>query len=206
MLQVPLPLKINTGMSTLGSPASLQDEDELRQFIEVMRAADVRSYLEIGVRYGGTFETVCNALPLEKAVALDFPGGKFGDPKSVKYLIAALDRISQRVRDVHLVLGPSEAGAVVERIRDLAPFDAILIDGNHSYDGVRRDYTFYDRFATKLIAFHDIAAPKGTTDKRGSRIEVGEYWQAVKQQNPRTSEIVADGSIMGFGLVHKTIP
>ena len=199
--QVPLPLKINTGMSTLEASAALQDEDELRQFIDLMRDKGVKSYLEIGVRYGGTFEAVCNALPLEKAVAVDFPGGQFGDENSVTYLLAAAARLRRTGLDIHVVLGPSSAAEVIRKVKALGPFDAILIDGDHSYWAVEKDFYNYKPVARKLIALHDIAALPGTTDKKGSLIEVRQLWMQMKDRY-QTTEIVSPGSIMGIGVIH----
>jgi hypothetical protein len=51
-------------------------------------------------------------------------------------------------------------------------FDLVFIDGDHSYTAVHFDHSYYEKFATKAIAFHDIA---GLRDCEGTR----DYWREI---------------------------
>jgi hypothetical protein len=70
----------------------------------------------------------------------------------------------------------------------------VLLDADHSYDGVKDQHVFYAPYATKVLAFHDIA---GLRDCEG----VAEYWDEVacagKTLKPGYYEIIADSDQRG---------
>lgn len=189
-------------MSTPQAPVALQDAAELDAFIALLKARDVRSYLEIGARYGGTFERVMRALPAGSiGVAVDFPGADFGDERSPEDLIAATRRLRADGYNVRCVFGPS--GAPEVRVMTCLPgaarYDAILIDGDHSYGGVAADSMNYGRMG-RIVAFHDIAAPEGYANRHGCPVEVAKFWNGIKQNHAHV-EFISPGSVMGIGVV-----
>lgn len=187
-------------LASLAFAKPLQIDEELSGLLDLLVANRVWSYLEVGTRYGGTFEQVMSVLPSSaKGVALDFPGGSFGDSGSAPILLAALDRLRRSGRDVDYVLGPSTAPEVVRRVAAHAPYDAILIDADHAYAAVKRDFELYAPMG-KMIIVHDIAAPPGHTSKLGLPVEVPKFWAEIKTQY-RHHEIVAPGSDMGIGVI-----
>lgn len=191
------------GTSTPARPVALQDEDELARFVSVLLARGVRSYLEIGARYGGTFERVMRALPVGSiGVAVDFPGGDFGDERSPEDLIAAARRLRELGQRVRCLFGPSGAREIVQRVRwpdGLLRFDAVLIDGDHSYLGARADWEIYGPMG-RLVAFHDIAAPEGFANRHGCLVEVQRLWAELKPGRAHL-EIVSPESPMGIGVL-----
>jgi hypothetical protein len=59
------------------TPSPCSTTPELDAMVRLLREQDVRSYLEIGARYGGSFETVMTNLPAgSRGVVVDFPGGR----------------------------------------------------------------------------------------------------------------------------------
>jgi len=57
------------------------------------------------------------------------------------------------------IVGNSQAPDTMKALLDrLAgyPIDLLFIDGDHSYEGVKADYTLYSPMVKHLIAFHDI--------------------------------------------------
>lgn len=90
-----------------------------------------RSYLELGVRHGGTFVVTTEYLsrtgPLERAVAVDL-----GRPPSVEQYVAQDDRLT-------FLQVNSRSPEFAAFLAEHGPFDVVLIDGDHSPEGVRSD-------------------------------------------------------------------
>jgi cephalosporin hydroxylase len=190
------------GVSSPEHPACLQDAAEIEQFIALLVKRDVRSYLEIGARYGGTFERVMSALPKGSVgVAIDFPGADFGDERSAEDLVAVTRRLRLKGYDARCVFGPSTSPLVYQRARQRTgtPYDAILIDGDHSYEGAKADWHLYGPMG-RLVAFHDIAAPEGFANRAGCPVEVARLWNEITTAWPHV-QIVSPGSLMGIGVL-----
>lgn len=178
----------------------LQEDFELRGLIDLLVAENVRSYLEVGVRYGGTFEQVMMAMPRgAHGVAVDFPGGNFGDPESATIMLAAIERVRQSGSYVNYIFGPSSAPEVVARAEKHAPYDAAFIDADHSYEAVRRDFAIYAPMA-RMVILHDIAAPASVRSRNGLTVEVPRFWTEIKGRY-RHREITSAGTVMGLGVV-----
>ena len=111
------------------------------QFAPYLAAAaerGVRSYLEIGVRHGGTFLITVGALKPTDAVAVDIDR------------VPALDGRS----DVTFLRADSRSRRF-KRFLEGRTFDLVLVDGNHAYDAVRSDVETVLPHA-RMIALHDI--------------------------------------------------
>ena len=193
-------------LATRDYAKSLQNTAELRGMIGTLLRLGTSSYLEIGTRYGGTFETVMMSLPLStRGVAIDFPGGGFGDSESAPILLSTLARLRAHGRCVDCILGPSASPEVVARAAQAGPYDVVFIDADHAYDAVKRDFELYAPMARRAVILHDIAAPDGHTSKRGLPVEVPRFWREIREQYEH-EEIVAPGvedelGVMGVGIL-----
>jgi Methyltransferase domain len=201
---------VNFGMSSPADAASLQVPQELGDFLEFVRTENVRSYLEIGCRYGGTFGAVMRMLPKGSVgIAVDFPGGRFGDPNSPLHLLGTLMRLRDEGYAVDAVFGPSGAPEVFQRVFEQfgrTSLDLVLIDGDHAYHAVKRDFEMYAPLG-HIVALHDIAAPDGFINRAGLQIDVGTYWRndLLKRRFPRYCEIKTPGSEMGIGIIWRSV-
>jgi hypothetical protein len=75
----------------------------------------------------------------------------------------------------------------------------LLIDGDHGWSGVRRDFINYSEFVRDrgLIAFHDICEVKDP--ERGTAGDVPAFWKLVSTLYP-SSEFVATPGQQGLGI------
>lgn len=175
-----------------------QIEEELRGLIDLFIAEGVRSYAEIGAREGDTFHEVLTRVPRCRGVAVDLPDGLWGKAGTRAKLEAAVRDLTARGIEASCLFGNSQTEATHRLIRLRGPYDAILIDGDHTYEGVRADWENYGPGA-RLVAFHDIVGSGCRDRRRGAPVEVPRLWAEIKATH-RTVEFIAAGSQMGIGV------
>ena len=111
----------------------------------------VESYLEIGVEHGGTFAITVEVMrrfrPLRAAVAVDLGP----EPRLIS-------RFGRKRPEVDFVAVNSGSDDFRRLVHDRGPFDLVLIDGDHSEEGCRRDFETV-RNHTRMVAFHDVNEP-----------------------------------------------
>lgn len=183
-----------------------QVRSEIRALLELVAAGDCRRMLEIGTANGGSLFLFAQTVrPDAHIISVDLHHGQFGGgyPAWKLPLYRAFARDGQRL---DLVRGDSHAPETVAQVHDLLgaePLDFLFIDGDHTYDGVRRDFETYGPLVRPggLIAFHDIAAPRAGAGDDGRTLLVGEvprYWAEVREG--RWSEAFADAPDGCFGI------
>jgi len=177
-----------------------QYQVELKGFIQLLKDEGVTSYCEIGCRYGDTWHEVGMSLPKgSKLVAVDLPGAKSGQKhkgghqNSFIYLKQAKTDLVKHGLDAHVIIGDSQDKIIVGTVKCFAPFDALLIDGDHTSNGVKKDLENYGPMA-RLVAFHDIVGTgKWARQIRPIFLEFAE--------GKRSVEFVKDGLRRGIGVV-----
>jgi hypothetical protein len=179
-----------------------QSEYEISSFIDILRDAGVRSFLEIGSRFGGSLDRIARALPVgSRIVSCDsgkgMGGGKPGAKTSLQSVVA---RLCKHGYDAHLVQGHSQAKLIVKQVHKLGPFDAVFIDGDHEYEGAKKDWLNFGRNA-KICGFHDMAwvEPEGFPSY-AKKVEVPRLWAELKDEY-RSQEFVEPGYNMGIGVL-----
>lgn len=190
-------------VATRSGRRASQRADELLPFIRLLKREGVRSYLEIGARHGDTFDTVMRSLPPgSTGVAVDLPGGNWGVRSSQASLIKAVRDLRRAGYRAWAQFGNSRDPEIIAGLRVLGAFDAVLIDGDHLYEGVRADWENIGPLA-RLVAFHDIAGEgERTRDDRALPVEVPRLWRELKPAF-RHVEFVGPGSTMGIGVLYR---
>ena len=188
-------------LKTFSGRNASQNEFELRSFISLLKDRGVKSYLEIGARHGDTFHEVMLNLPEGSyGMAVDLPGALWGKKSSADSLQAAAADLRERGYRIDIIIGDSTASPIIRRVKDKAPFDAALIDGDHTLAGVTKDWVNYQGCAP-LIAFHDIVGEGQKEKVYNNKVEVPKFWAGLKSKTTNCTEFIAHGSLMGIGVV-----
>jgi predicted O-methyltransferase YrrM len=183
----------------------LQLRSEILRLLERVAARPPQRVLELGTAQGGTlFLFAGAAADGATLVTVDVPGGSFGGgyPRTRVPFLRSLGRPGQRIR---LVRGDSHDASTLARVRHALPgggIDFLFVDGDHRYEGVRRDYELYGRLvrAGGLIAFHDIVPGEA-----GAVGGVPRLWRELRERHPH-EEIVEDWGQGGYGIGVLEVP
>lgn len=178
----------------LGLIKPAQIKEEIYEFLNILTKSPPKTILEIGTMNGGTLFLFSRVAPEGASIiSIDLPGGKFGGgyPRwkipFYKSFAARGQRISLIREDSH----KKETLANVEKILNGEKLDLLFIDGDHSYEGVKRDFEMYSPLVKKggVIAFHDIAVHSAE-----SGCFVRDFWGEVKRGEHRYKELIKDSS------------
>jgi predicted O-methyltransferase YrrM len=184
--------------------APMQVRSEIEALLELLAENPPRAILEIGTARGGTLFLLTHVASDDATlVSVDLPGGDYGGgyPPAMAPLFTSFAR---RQQVVELICGDSHSDATraaVERVLGQRAVDFLLIDGDHTYEGVRRDFTMYSPLVRRdgWIALHDVVS--GRPELVGG---VPDFWKEVKSSRS-AQELVHDWNqeAYGIGLIKK---
>ena len=158
-----------------------QVRSEILQLAKILQKSPPRRSLEIGTNYGGTLFLLCTlSTPDARIISVDLPAGPFGGgyPRRKAVLFRKFVRGDQKL---HLIRADSHFADTRERVMRALEgdkLDYLFIDGDHTYDGVRKDFEMYSPLVRRggMVAFHDIVE-----HRRELGCEVDKYWNQIKQ-------------------------
>ncbi len=192
---------------TLFAIAPAQIKSEIVALMQVVKELEPDRILEIGTKYGGTlFLFGRTALPNATMISVDLPEGDSGGGVPT-WKIPLYEAFATGRQTVHLVRGNSHSASTLNRVVALLagrPLDFLFIDGDHSYQGVLRDFQMYSPFVRKegLVAFHDIVPDHKTrygVETPSYAGEVYKFWEELKNKHS-TLEIISNPNQDGSGI------
>lgn len=181
--------------------AALQHHSEISGFVDLLKREGVRSYLEIGSKFGGSLWRVGFALPKgSRVVSIDLPHGDESFKVTKPALEACVARLREIGQDAHVHIGDSAAPDAVAFATALGPFDCVFIDANHTEPYVRADWANYGPLG-RMVAFHDIGwiEPQNFPVHK-MKIDVPKVWRELKRAHLHV-EIRADRGHNGIGVL-----
>ncbi len=187
-----------------GAIRPLQNPWEISELMKRVREKQPRFIVEIGTAKGGTLFLFCqHAADDATIISLDLPFGRNGGgyPKWKEKLYAKFAKPGQTL---HLMRANSHLDETRTRIEALLKgrkIDVLMIDADHSYDGVKRDYDLYSPLLADdgFIAMHDVIL-----NRFDPEIEVHRFWDELKATE-KTEELVHDygQGNLGIGIVRR---
>ena len=146
------------------------------------------------------FTKLCRSATI---ISVDLPSGEFGGGYP-KYRSEFYQRFIDEEQDMYLLREDSH----LEKTRDKVGYllgsdllDFLFIDGDHTYEGVRKDFELYSPLVNEggVIAIHDIAP-----HRKNSNCKVKVFWDEIKSQYKHT-EIIEDKNQKwaGIGIIYK---
>lgn len=168
---------------------AVQKPAELAGLLKFLSAQHPRTIVEIGTFRGGTLFAWCRVAALDATIiSIDLPGGMFGGGYS--WLRGLTFRLyPKHGQRLHLLRQNSHEAQTRDRVVRLLGgqrADFLMIDGDHTYAGVKRDWELYAPLVGSggIIAFHDILP-----HPRVAEVQVERFWQEVKPRFPHVEFI-----------------
>lgn len=172
---------------------------EIEELLRILKDFKPKYILEIGTARGGTL-FLFTRIAVEDAliISVDLPGGPFGGGypllKGLTYKFFAKNR-----QKIVLIRGDSHKLETLQKVKDVlngGKLDLLFIDGDHSYEGVKKDFEMYSSLVRRggIIAFHDIVEHPPETG-----CEVSRFWNEIKSSYEHV-EIVKDWNQKWAGI------
>ena len=180
----------------------IQIKEEILELLKILQKRKSASILEIGTLNGGTlflFTRVAREDAL--IISIDLPNGPFGGGYSPDR-IPLYKSFALEQQQLYLIRGNSHEQSTLMKVKEILndnQLDFLFIDGDHTYEGVKKDFEMYSPLVREggLIALHDIVY-----HPHAPQCRVSDFWHEIRRKY-KTKEIISspDQTWAGIGLV-----
>jgi len=190
------------GIGVLVKP--LQIRSEILELVSVLDRIKPNVVIEIGTYSDGTLFLLSRVAAEDATIiSIDFPDVRFGGGYPV-WKIPLYKGFRLPKQKLHLLRADSHSKETLEKVKNILgdrKVDFVFIDGDHAYEGVKKDFEMFSPLVKKdgMIAFHDIVVHPSETG-----CEVNKFWnEVIKEGKYQSAEIVDDWNqgMGGIGLL-----
>jgi len=179
----------------------IQIKEEFIELLKIFKELNPKYILEIGTANGGTLFCFCKLAQDDATIiSIDLPEGEFGGGYP-EWKVSVYQVFAKKNQKLYLLKKDSHQKETLEEVKKILngnQLDFLFIDGDHSYDGVKKDFEMYSTLVRKggIIAFHDII----NNDPTRLDIGVPKFWLEVKDRY-LFKEIIIDKINYGIGIL-----
>ena len=185
----------------VGGFGAMQKWEEFSDLLREVERLKPAIVVEIGFGRGGTCWAWSKIGSVTNLICIDLPEGPWGGEG-----FARTSATLQYIRDnsfpeLSFIGGDSKDKKVYEKLEEVIgdeQIDFLMIDGDHSYEGVKKDYEIFSRKVRKggLIAFHDICEHSVE-----SGCEVKKFWDELREGKDYVQYVVEPLNWGGIGVI-----